>query len=99
MMAAGFLEEVRSLRAAGFGSARALQALGYRQLGAHLDGTLTLADAVTEIQRTTFGYARRQRTWFRKEPATLRAEAPVDPAGLAQSIAAWACAPDPNQAG
>jgi tRNA dimethylallyltransferase len=99
MMAAGFLDEVRALRAAGFGGTRALQALGYRQLGAHLDGALSLEAAVAEIERTTFAYARRQRTWFRKEPATLRAEGPPDVAGLAGAIAAWACDRPPNLAG
>ena len=90
MMAAGFLEEVRGLRAAGFGGARALQALGYRQLGLHLDGALSLEAAVADIQRTTFAYARRQRTWFRKEAATLRAEGPPDVERLAAAIAGWA---------
>jgi tRNA dimethylallyltransferase len=99
MMARGLLEEVERLRAAGFAGARALQALGYRQLGAHLEGRLSLAEAVADIKRTTFAYARRQRTWFRKESATLRAEGPPDADGLAASIAAWACAPGAIQAG
>jgi tRNA dimethylallyltransferase len=99
MMAAGFLDEVRALRAAGFGPARALQALGYRQLGQHLDGACTLAEAIAETKSATFSYARRQRTWFRKEPATLRAETAPEPDTLADVIRAWACAPDPIQAG
>ena len=49
MIAAGFLDEVRALRAAGYGPAlKPLQALGYRQLGAVLDGTMSLADAMAE---------------------------------------------------
>ncbi|HXU82543.1 MAG TPA: tRNA (adenosine(37)-N6)-dimethylallyltransferase MiaA [Polyangia bacterium] len=99
MMAAGFLDEVRALRAAGLGATRALQALGYRELGRHLDGALSLPEAVAEIQRTTTAYARRQRTWFRKEAATLRAEVPPDADALAAAIAAWACDRPPNQAG
>jgi tRNA dimethylallyltransferase len=99
MMAAGFLDEVRALRAAGYGATRALQALGYRQLGAALDGAGTLDDAVAETKRTTFAYARRQRTWFRKESAALRAETPPDADELAPAIARWACDPDPIQAG
>ena len=75
MIAAGFLDEVRALRAAGYGpSLKPLQALGYRQLGAVLDGTATLAAAVTETVQATFGYARRQRTWFRKQDAARRFE-------------------------
>jgi tRNA dimethylallyltransferase len=76
MISAGFLDEVRALRAAGFGPAlKPLQALGYRQLGAVLDGTMSLADAVAETVQATFAYARRQRTWFRKQEAARRFEA------------------------
>ena len=75
MIAAGFLDEVRALRAAGYGPAlKPLQALGYKQLGAALDGSATLADAVTETIQATFAYARRQRTWFRKQEAARRFE-------------------------
>jgi tRNA dimethylallyltransferase len=75
MISAGFLEEVRALRAAGYGPAlKPLQALGYRQLGAVVDGTASLADAVAETVQATFGYARRQRTWFRKQEAARRFE-------------------------
>jgi tRNA dimethylallyltransferase len=99
MMGAGFLDEVRALRAAGLGGTRALQALGYRQLGAHLDGALSLEAAVADIERTTFAYARRQRTWFRKESATFRAEGVPDGESLARGIAAWACERPPDRAG
>jgi tRNA dimethylallyltransferase len=75
MMAAGFLDEVRRLRAAGYGPAlKPLQALGYKQLGAVLDGATSLDDAVAETIRATAAYARRQRTWFRKERADRRFE-------------------------
>jgi tRNA dimethylallyltransferase len=76
MISAGFLDEVRALRAAGYGPAlKPLQALGYRQLGAVLDETMSLADAVAETVQATFAYARRQRTWFRKQEAARRFEA------------------------
>jgi tRNA dimethylallyltransferase len=75
MIAAGFLDEVRALRAAGYGPAlKPLQALGYRQLGAVLDGTASLAEAAAETVQATFAYARRQRTWFRKQEAARRFE-------------------------
>jgi tRNA dimethylallyltransferase len=76
MMAAGFLDEVRALRAAGHGAARALAGLGYRQLGEHLDGAIGLAEAVEQTTRATVAYARRQRTWFRKEHAHMRTGCP-----------------------
>jgi tRNA dimethylallyltransferase len=75
MIAAGFLDEVRALRAAGYGpTLKPLQALGYKQLGAVLDGTAALADAAAETVQATFAYARRQRTWFRKQEAARRFE-------------------------
>jgi tRNA dimethylallyltransferase len=79
MMAAGFLDEVRALHAGGYGPAlKPLQAIGYRQLGAVIDGTMSLPDAVAETVRATVAYARRQRTWFRKEVASRRFEAAPD---------------------
>jgi tRNA A37 N6-isopentenylltransferase MiaA len=73
MLAEGFLDEVRALRAAGYGAGlKPMQALGYRQLGAVVDGTTTLADAAAETVRATHAYARRQRTWFKKEAASGR---------------------------
>jgi tRNA dimethylallyltransferase len=90
MMAAGFLDEVRWLRAAGFGQTRALDAIGYRQVGQHLDGVLALDEAVLAIERVTVAYARRQRTWFRKEDAAVRTSIPPDPEQLSALIARWA---------
>jgi tRNA dimethylallyltransferase len=89
MMSAGFLAEVRALRAAGHGGARAMQALGYKQLGQHLDGALVLDAAVAEIKSATAAYARRQRTWFRREDVHLRAFEPLVPSALAHLIRGW----------
>jgi tRNA dimethylallyltransferase len=86
MMAAGLLDEVRSLRAAGYSAARSLQALGYKQLGQYLDGATTLDQAVTAIKLTTAAYARRQRTWFRREEITLRTSRLVPLAALARLL-------------
>ena len=97
MMAAGFLDEVRALRAAGHGATRALAGLGYRQLGEHLDGAIGLGQAVERIRSATVAYARRQRTWFRKEHAAMRVEAPerLD----LDALAAVAADTSPNRAG
>jgi tRNA dimethylallyltransferase len=89
MMAAGFLDEVRRLRAQGVGATRALQAIGYRQLGEHLDGTIALLPALTEIERVTVAYARRQRTWFRREAATMRTAMDPGVEALAPSVERW----------
>jgi tRNA dimethylallyltransferase len=73
MLAAGLLDEVRALRAAGYGAGlKPMQALGYQQLGAVLDGTATLAAASAETIGATVAYARRQRTWFKREAAAAR---------------------------
>jgi tRNA dimethylallyltransferase len=86
MMATGFLAEVESLRKAGFGHTRAMAALGYKQLGQHLDGLLTLDEAVLQTKTATSAYARRQRTWFRREEAQLRAAVRPDPDALVRDL-------------
>jgi tRNA dimethylallyltransferase len=73
MLADGLVDEIRALRAAGYGPGlRSMQALGYRQVGAFVDGSASLADAVAETVAATVAYARRQRTWFRRERAAAR---------------------------
>ena len=77
-MAAGFLDEVVALRA--MGPARtAAQALGYRELLAHLDGECTLADALETAVARTRRFARRQERWFRRDPRVSWIDAPPDP--------------------
>jgi tRNA dimethylallyltransferase len=68
-LAAGLLEEVRALRDRPAGMSRtACQALGYKELLAHLDGDTSLDDAVDLAIRRTRRFARRQRAWFRRDP-------------------------------
>jgi tRNA dimethylallyltransferase len=68
-MAAGFLDEVARLRAHPHGISRtARQALGYKELLAHLEGELSLEDAVDLAIRRTRRFARRQRAWFGRDP-------------------------------
>ena len=66
MVEAGFLEEVRSLKDELSPTAR--QALGYKELLAHLAGELSLDDAVVTIRQRTNRLARRQLAWFRRDP-------------------------------
>ncbi|HVR02329.1 MAG TPA: tRNA (adenosine(37)-N6)-dimethylallyltransferase MiaA [Polyangia bacterium] len=89
MFASGFEDEVRALRAAGYGPAlRPLQALGYQQIGALLDGACTREEALAATIAATVAYARRQRTWFRKEASAARFEAAPPVADLASTLAA-----------
>jgi tRNA dimethylallyltransferase len=67
MFAAGLIEETRGLLAR-FGWVKALDSLGYRQALAVLDGTLTKEAAIAAAQQGHRNYAKRQLTWFRREP-------------------------------
>jgi tRNA dimethylallyltransferase len=69
MFAAGLVEEVRSLAVTGLRDGKtASRALGYAQVLRHLDGELTEAEARAEIVRATRRFARRQMSWFRRDP-------------------------------
>ena len=67
MFAAGLVEEARGLLER-YGPVKALDSLGYRQAMAVLDGTLTLPAAIEAAQQGHRNYAKRQLTWFRREP-------------------------------
>lgn len=84
MWAEGLLDETRRLLAMGSAATiRPLQALGYRQAAAFLTGRLSGEAALADMQRSTRNYAKRQLTWFRKEPGarwlTLRGWDWVEP--------------------
>ena len=65
----GFLDEVRALEGLVGGLSRsAAQALGYKELLAHLRGDRTLEDAVSDAVVATQRFARRQERWFRRDP-------------------------------
>ena len=68
MLEAGLLEEVRALTELGPGPT-ALQAIGYKELLPVLRGEEDLEEAAEEIRRHTRQYAKRQLTWWRKDPA------------------------------
>ena len=68
-LAAGFVEEVRSLHER-FGpsmSRTAAQALGYRELIAHVRGESSLEEAVAVAVTRTVAFAKRQERWFRRD--------------------------------
>ena len=69
MLERGWLDEVRALAARGLReSPTAGRALGYPQLLAVLDGTMTLAQAREDTVAATRRFTKRQRTWFRADP-------------------------------
>ena len=67
MFAAGLIEETRGLLTR-FGPVKALDSLGYRQACAVLAGELSEAAAIAAAQQGHRNYAKRQMTWFRREP-------------------------------
>ncbi len=69
MWADGFADEVRGLAARGLREGKtASRALGYQQLLRHLDGELSSDEARAETVRATRRFARRQESWFRRDP-------------------------------
>jgi tRNA dimethylallyltransferase len=67
MFSNGLLEETRYL-AARFPNAAPLGSLGYKQAVAHINGQLSLPEAIASAQQGHRNYAKRQMTWFRREP-------------------------------
>jgi tRNA dimethylallyltransferase len=85
MFSAGLVDEARALLAR-YGPIKALDSLGYRQALAVLDGTMTLDAAIEAAQQGHRNYAKRQLTWFRREPDVIWIEAfGDDPATLRQA--------------
>jgi len=68
MLDSGLLDEVAAVRAAG---PLRDPPLGYELVGQHLDGELTLDAMAEALTQKTWQYARRQRTWFRREPGVV----------------------------
>ena len=69
MVEQGWVREVAGLMQRGTRPDQpAFQAIGYRQLAGHLQGDCTFDEAIHDTVRATRRYAKRQLTWFRKEP-------------------------------
>ena len=97
----GFLEEVAALVALPGGWSRtAAQALGYRELAAHLAGECTLDEAVALTVQRTRQFAVRQERWFRRDPRITWLPAADGTASLAEHVGAvWAAATPAGPAG
>lgn len=69
MLANGFLDEVKQLLAMGFDDRlQALQTVGYKEAFQHLRGEISYERMVELMKQNTRRFAKRQMTWFRKEP-------------------------------
>ena len=91
-MAGGFLDEVRAL-AAGPVSRTASQALGYKELLAHLRGDMTLDEALDLAIVRTRRFARRQERWFRRDPRIGWLDAPATPGDVLSACGAVSIRP------
>jgi tRNA dimethylallyltransferase len=68
MFEAGLVQETQQLLAQFGDRSRPLSSIGYKQVVQHLRGELDLPAAVTAVQQAHRNYAKRQMTWFRREP-------------------------------
>jgi tRNA dimethylallyltransferase len=88
MFTAGLVDETRTLLAR-FGKVKALDSLGYRQALQVLAGTLTEPAAIAAAQQGHRNYAKRQLTWFRREPEVHWIEAFGDDAKTISGATEW----------
>jgi tRNA dimethylallyltransferase len=87
MFAAGLVDEVRRLLAAGYDPALpSFAALGYRHVAEHLRAGLPVGEAMQRTIRDTQHYAKRQRTWFRGLPDVRWVTPPVTPDAVATPV-------------
>ena len=69
MLEAGLLEEVRGLVDRGLGEwLTSSRAIGYAEMARHLQGEVSIEEAVAATERRTTNLARRQMAWFRRDP-------------------------------
>ena len=72
MMKNGLLEECIKLREKGYNSSmQSMQGIGYKEMFYYLDNKITLDEAVEMIKKGSRNYAKRQLTWFRRDPRAI----------------------------
>ena len=88
MFRRGLVAETQQLLAAGLAlNKTAMQAIGYRQVVEHLRGERSLAETIEWVKIRTRQFAKRQRTWFRRQPAVEWITLPADgDAGMRQLL-------------
>ncbi|MBI2765227.1 MAG: tRNA (adenosine(37)-N6)-dimethylallyltransferase MiaA [Chloroflexi bacterium] len=92
MVAAGLVDEVRRLLAAGVpAEAPAMSSIGYGEIVRHLRGELTLEAAVEETKRATRQLVRRQNQWFRRDDPRITWVRDADGIEMQANIFTGAC--------
>lgn len=97
MFAAGIVDETRQLLRRGLADNRtALQAIGYRQVVAYLNGERSLMDTVALVKTRTWQFARRQLTWLRHQmrPCWIRLDAVNPPVEVVARMVAGSAGSD-----
>jgi len=99
MVAAGLVEEVRALAPSLGPTAR--QALGYKEVLAHVEEAAPLEACLEETVRRTRAFSRRQRAWFRRDPRIRWHGTAADPLALLPGLVVELdrCAEWPNRGG
>ncbi len=85
MVEAGLVDEVRGLVRSGL-SKTAAQALGYKEMIAHLEGRSSLEEAIDQIIIRTRQFSVRQERWFRRDPRVRWIDITADPVGEALDL-------------
>jgi tRNA dimethylallyltransferase len=67
MIEEGLIEEVQSLYDKGIRDCQSVQAIGYKEMYAYLNGNATIDEAVLQLKQNSRRYAKRQLTWFRNK--------------------------------
>ena len=67
MVREGLLEEVKQLYTAGVRNVQSVQAIGYKEIYAYLDGEVSYEQAIEQLKQNSRNYAKRQLTWFRNK--------------------------------
>lgn len=69
MVKSGLIEEVESLKTKGYtADMQSMKGIGYKEMLCYLEGKISLEEAVELIKKGSRNYAKRQLTWFRKDP-------------------------------
>jgi len=87
MFEAGLVEETRHLHEKYGNAARPLETIGYKQAAQLLRGELDLKQSIAAVQQAHRNYAKRQMTWFRREPEVEWVAGFGDEAGVVEKAA------------
>ena len=71
MIGNGLVEEVKTLMRQYPDSPTAIQAIGYKEIAAALEGRISMSQAIEEVKQATRNYAKRQMTWLRRDKRTV----------------------------